>query len=157
MPKSNIEFEIEFGETDAAGVVFYPNYFRWFDRATHHLLATLGWPQNVLLDDFHLSQPVIDCGCTFTKPLRYGDIVRIETSIVNVGETTFKVEQHIFHDNELVGSGFETRVWVKTNEAGSDGRLKVVPIPDVIAEKFKEKPGHTVPGKPSLAELVGLD
>lgn len=157
MPTSNIEFEIEFGESDVAGIVFYPNYFRWFDRATHHFLETIGWPHPVLLEDFHYAQPVIDCGCTFIRPLCYGDTVRIETSIKEVGETTFKAEHHVFHNKELVGSGFETRVWVKTNEAGNDGHLKVVPIPAVIAEKFKEKPGRETLEQSFLVQLIGRD
>ena len=27
-------FKIRFGDTDAAGIVFYPNYYRWMDEAT---------------------------------------------------------------------------------------------------------------------------
>jgi acyl-CoA thioesterase FadM len=33
-----IVLPVEWGDTDAAGIVFYPNYYRWFDRAAHALL-----------------------------------------------------------------------------------------------------------------------
>lgn len=139
MPKSTIEVEIEFGETDAAGIVFYPNYFRWFDHGTHHLLGTIGLPHTELLEKFRYAQPVIDCGCIFTRPLRYGDKVQIETIISEVNETTFKLNQLVFRNYELVGSGYETRTWVKIDETGPDGRLKVIPIPPDMAEKLKGK------------------
>ena len=37
------QVEIEFGDCDPAGIVYYPNYFRMFDAATAHLFeAALG-------------------------------------------------------------------------------------------------------------------
>jgi acyl-CoA thioesterase FadM len=42
-PLHSIEIQISFGHCDAAGIVFYPNYFRWFDRCFHtFLLDRLG-------------------------------------------------------------------------------------------------------------------
>jgi hypothetical protein len=31
---------MRFGETDAAGIVFYPSYFGWFDAGMHELLRS---------------------------------------------------------------------------------------------------------------------
>ena len=45
---------VQWGETDAAGIVFYPNYFRWFDQATHELLAQLGYPVTRMIEDGHI-------------------------------------------------------------------------------------------------------
>ena len=34
---------IEWGDCDAAGIVFYPRYFAMFDASTHHLFEAAGW------------------------------------------------------------------------------------------------------------------
>jgi acyl-CoA thioester hydrolase len=157
MPKNSIEFEIEFGETDTAGRVFYPNYFRWFDRGTHLLLGTIGCPHTELLEKFHYAQPVIDCGCKVIRPLYYGDKVRLETSVSEVNESTFKVEHLVFRNNELAGTGFELRVWVKTAEGGSDGRLKVISIPTGIVEKLKGEAEDESELENLLVGVIALD
>ncbi|NWJ98291.1 MAG: acyl-CoA thioesterase [Chloroflexi bacterium] len=133
---------VELGETDAAGVVFYPNYFRWFDRATHNFLGAIGLPQRELLEEFQLTQPIIDCGCKFVGPLHYDDKVRIETKITDLNDCMFRLDHVVYREDVLVGSGFEVRIWVKTDERGADGKLLAVTIPPVIAERLKGKWGQ---------------
>ena len=33
-------FKVRWGDTDAAGIVFYPNFYKWMDEATHEFLAS---------------------------------------------------------------------------------------------------------------------
>ena len=41
MRSNEIQMTVEFGNTDAAGIVFYPNYFMWFDKGTHWLFKSM--------------------------------------------------------------------------------------------------------------------
>jgi len=52
MRSSIYRLSVEFGDCDPANIVFYPNFYRWFDAATHHLLndADLGWQHLVRRD-----------------------------------------------------------------------------------------------------------
>jgi acyl-CoA thioester hydrolase len=145
-----IEFPVEFGETDTAGIVFYPNYFRWFDRATHTLLNITGLTHRELLEKYHYAQPVIECGCQFVRPLRYNDPVKIESRLVEVREHLFRVEHVVYSRDCLVGSGYEVRAWIKTDETDEQGRLKVISIPPDMAEKLR---GEAI----SEGELVPLN
>lgn len=36
------DFDITFGDCDPAGIVFYPNAFRWMDAGFHTLLRPVG-------------------------------------------------------------------------------------------------------------------
>ena len=134
MAKNITEFNIEWGETDAAGIVFYPNYFRWFDRATHTLFKSIGLPISELTTKYGYAHPIVDSGCRFFSPLRYDDQVRLETTVVEVRERTFKLEHQVFKQDQLVGSGYEVRAWVK-NEG--EGKIKAIPIPPDMSEKLK--------------------
>ena len=47
------DVEIEFGDCDPAGIVYYPNYFRMFDASTAHLFeAALGMKKIVWIRRF---------------------------------------------------------------------------------------------------------
>lgn len=133
MARNITEFRIEWGETDAAAIVFYPNYFRWFDRATHALFRSIGLPIAELNAQYGFAQPLLEVGCRFFSPLRYDDEVRLESSVIEVRERTFRVEHKLFKDKIVVGEGFELRAWIKIDEAG---KLKAVLIPPEIVQKL---------------------
>jgi len=117
-------YRVPFGDTDAAGIVFYPNYFRWFDRATHELFRSLG--QELLRWGATGQGPVIvETACSPMAPLRYDDLVQLETGVAGVRDKSFRIEHRILRDRQLTATGYEVRVWAKlTGEA-----LDSVPIP----------------------------
>ncbi|MFB4162434.1 acyl-CoA thioesterase [Alteribacillus sp. JSM 102045] len=49
MRKSELQVRVNFGETDGFGIVYYPNYFRWFDNATYHFFREMDVPLHELL------------------------------------------------------------------------------------------------------------
>jgi acyl-CoA thioester hydrolase len=134
MAEFNSEFRVEFGETDMAGIVFYPNYFRWFDRATHDFLRSIGLAFEEMVK-LGLATPLIEVGCRFMAALHYNETLRLESRVVEVRERGFRLEHNLYRGEELVGKGFEVRGWCEIN--GSEGKLKAVPIPQEVAEKLK--------------------
>lgn len=36
--------DVQFGDCDPAGIVFFPNYSRWMDAASHHFFTACGLP-----------------------------------------------------------------------------------------------------------------
>ena len=136
MAKNTLEFTVEWGETDAAGIVFYPNYFRWFDRATHALFKSIGLPISELGSQYGFAHPIVDSGCRFFSPLRYDDLVRLETTVTEVRERTFRLQHELFKGETSVGSGYEVRAWVKNETEGGRGTIKAVSIPPEMAQKL---------------------
>jgi YbgC/YbaW family acyl-CoA thioester hydrolase len=65
------------GDTDAAGFVYYPRLISWMDEACHDFYATLGFSEADLLkpelDQFLAGE--IDC--RFLSPLTYGDTIAV--------------------------------------------------------------------------------
>ena len=91
------EVEIEFGDCDPAGIVFYPNYFRFFDAATAGLLfEALGIRKSGWLARFDVvGIPMVDTGARFLRPSRFGDVVRIETTVTTIGRSSFEVAHRL--------------------------------------------------------------
>ena len=131
------EFKVELGETDSVGLVYYPNYFRWFDRATRDCLRVTGLSPKEMLGKFHFEQPVVDCGCNFYAPLRYDDPVRIETVVTEVEHKTFRLEHNVYSEGNLVASGYEVRTWIEIDNPLEEGKLNSVDIPRFFAEILK--------------------
>ncbi len=132
------EFKVELGDTDSAGLVYYPNYFRWFDRAARACLRVTGLTPREMLGKFHFEQPVVDCGCKFFAPLRYDDPVRIETDVTVVEHKTFRLEHRVYSEGNLVASAHEVRAWVEIDNPFEEGKLNSVDIPRFFAEILQE-------------------
>ena len=61
------------------GVVYYANYFVWFEVARADLLRTLGWTYREM-EDSGVFLPVIEAQCDYRRPARYDDEVEIRTT-----------------------------------------------------------------------------
>ena len=46
---SRRDVEISWGDCDPADIVYFPNYFRWFDASTAHHFATAALPKPELI------------------------------------------------------------------------------------------------------------
>jgi len=109
MSRNVIEYHVQWGDTDAASIVFYPNYFRWFDHAALEFLRSLGWPLERLKTELQAVVPIIEAGCRFQQPLRYHNLLTIETKATDVRTRTFRLEHHVSRGEEVIGLGYEVR------------------------------------------------
>ena len=50
------EVFIHWGDTDPAKIVFYPNYYKWFDESTLHLFESVGFGWNAMMEKFPTSR-----------------------------------------------------------------------------------------------------
>jgi acyl-CoA thioester hydrolase len=70
---------VRYAETDKMGVVYYANYFVWFEVARTDLLRTLGWSYREM-EQAGVSLPVIEAHCEYLRPARYDDELEIRTT-----------------------------------------------------------------------------
>jgi acyl-CoA thioester hydrolase len=61
------------------GVVYYANYFVWFEVARADLLRTLGWTYREM-EETGVLLPVIEAHCDYRRPARYDDEVEVRTA-----------------------------------------------------------------------------
>jgi YbgC/YbaW family acyl-CoA thioester hydrolase len=117
---------VRFGETDAAGIVFYPTFFNWFDSGTHGLLRTGDAPNRDERGAPKFPLPVVECGATFLAPLQFDEEIEIVSTVAAMGESSLRVEHEV---RTLAGKtcvrGFEQRVFVSFQ----NGRPAKAPIP----------------------------
>src|SRR5829696_10113048 len=127
---------IEWGDCDPAGIVFYPRYFAMFDHSTVLLIErALGMSKHRMYETYDFGgYPSVAARARFLIPTRYGDDVIIDTSITEVGRSSFSLAHRLTKDGALAVEGFETRAWVVRDRRGG---LRAVPMPEDVVEHFK--------------------
>jgi acyl-CoA thioester hydrolase len=80
------QVRVRFGDTDPYGIVYFVSYFRYCHRAIEEFLRSLGLPpeetfRNVT-EGFGL--PIVEAHGKFLRPTRYGDLLEIETRILEL-------------------------------------------------------------------------
>ena len=126
---------IEWGDCDPAGIIFYPRYYEIFDASTAALFErALGMTKFKSLSHYNFAgYPLVKTRAQFRKPTRYGDDVKVDTTI-KFKTSSFEVEHKIFLGNEVAAEGYETRVWV-VRDSADPGRIKSAPIPREVIER----------------------
>ncbi|WP_226527230.1 acyl-CoA thioesterase [Metabacillus niabensis] len=135
MRKSEYQFSVTWGDTDAAGIVFYPNFYKWMDTATHHLFSRIGYPTSELFTVKKIGLPLIKTTCDFKQPLFFEDNVTIHSEIKEIHSKVFLVE-HTFHKgHDIIAIGTELRAWGDL----SDKKPKAVVIPNEVRQLLEHE------------------
>ena len=129
-PASISVIRVRYAETDKMGVVYYANYFVWFEVARADLLRSLGWSYREM-EHAGVALPVIEAHCDYHRPARYDDEMEVRTkgrmlSPVRL-EFTYEV---VRQDDQMVAASGRT-VHAALDLAGKPCRL-----PDRIRQLF---------------------
>ena len=101
--------KVHWSDTDAAGIVWFPNYFGWFEDAEEELYAVvLGRHRQTLLDEFDFAMPRVEASAKYKAPVRAGQLVRIgiAATIENPRRLRYDFEMRIDADDTLIADGF---------------------------------------------------
>ena len=129
--------QVRWGDVDAAGIVFYPRFYEWYDYGCEALFAGLGLPWPELFPRHGIvGVPIVESGSRFVSPARYGDTLTIRSSVAWVKDRTFRMEHEIAVGDRPCASGFEVRAWVKRPAAPGE-RLEAAPIPGDVAARLR--------------------
>jgi 4-hydroxybenzoyl-CoA thioesterase len=102
---------VEFGHCDPSGIVYNPNYFIWFDFSVHALLARGGLSLKSMIAEFGIDGiPVVEYRAKFLAPVRWGDELLIETSVVKLNRCAVDIQHRVFNAGVLAVECTETRV-----------------------------------------------
>ncbi|RST80047.1 acyl-CoA thioesterase [Aquibium carbonis] len=116
---------VSFGDCDPAGIVHYPNHFRWFDATFHALLRRWGGGHNAICAELgSIGLGLIDVGGTFRSPAVNGDRLDLVARIVEWNARTFRLAYKGMIGERLVVEGFELRgVFIREGERLRGGEV----------------------------------
>ena len=129
-----IELPVRFGEIDPARVVYYPRFFHYFHQAFESWFGdALGVPYPQVLTEHNIGFPSVRVETEFKKPLRYGDTVRIEIELADVGRKSITLNYKAIR---LPDGVLAARATIKTAAIRND-TFESMTIPDDWRERFE--------------------
>ncbi len=87
---------VYYEDTDAQGVVYYANYFRFTERARTEWLRSLGVDQERLLSESRRMFVVVNATAEFIAPARFNDELTVTASLARLSRAAFDIEQSIY-------------------------------------------------------------
>jgi 4-hydroxybenzoyl-CoA thioesterase len=133
--KFSAEFSVRFGEIDQARVVYYPRFFHYFHQTFEEwFVRALGvsYPDLVLKEN--IGFPSVRVESEFLKPLRYGDHIRVDLELLDIGRSSITVGYTIIR---LTDGTTSARATVK-NVAINNDSFAPVPISDEWRRRFEK-------------------
>ena len=96
-----------YGDTDAMGVVYHSNYFRWFEIGRSELLREIGFPYSEI-EKIPILMPVANAYCEYKSPARYDDELEIVSYFTQLGFASLTLNYEITRKatGELLVTGY---------------------------------------------------
>ena len=117
----DIELEVRYFETDGQGVVHHANYLPYFELARVKFLSAAGY-EYADLERQGLFLVVHSIACRYHLPARFGDTLRIVTTVERATLARIDHSYQVFRDKELLVDANSTIACVN-----SDGVVQRIP------------------------------
>ena len=124
---------VEFGDCDPAGIVWFPNFFRWIDAASRNFFTQCGVPrwEETTRTLGVIGTPLVDTRSRFLKTASYGDTLAVHVAVKEWRDKSFVQTYRITRDDALIMECEEVRIFAARREDGKNS-IRAVPIPPSI-------------------------
>jgi len=134
-PIHRAEYRVLYGDTDAAAMVYYGNFLRYFELGRTEYMRDLVQISYREIEKQGLVLPVIESYVRYKAPAHYDDLLIIETSINELKNVSCRFSYRIYRKEDdgtrtLLVKGFTVNASVDRN-----GRLTKFPVN--LLEKIK--------------------
>jgi 4-hydroxybenzoyl-CoA thioesterase len=130
--------QVQFGDCDPAGIVFFPNFSKWMDAASLHFFMECGIPpwRELVKTTGIIGTPLVEINTRFLRPATYGETICIDTCIVEWNRKTIK-QQHTVRRADPTGDtvlciGTETRAFCVLKDPLDAASIKAIEVPAFI-------------------------
>ena len=96
------KIKVYYEDTDAGGVVYHANYLKFFERARSEALSEVGLSNLIIKKDYGLIIVVKSCNIDFNKSAYLEDQLNVNSFITSFSKTSFKMNQSIFRDTDVI-------------------------------------------------------
>lgn len=131
--KHTIEERVLWGDVDAARIIFYGSYIRFFEIAETELFRTVGMSYGKVFDDLDIWLPRVHLECDFKRAAQLDDLLEVSVSVGKIGTTSLRLDFEVRRktdDGQLEDGLIATAHFVLV--ATSRDGLKPVPVPEAL-------------------------
>lgn len=136
---------VEFNETDAAGVVYFANYFRYCEAAEAAFLRSLSLALHHR--DGRYFWPRADVRCKYIRPIFFDDEIEVHLLVARKLEKSLEYLFRIYvcSGSEQLLAAEASLAAVCANKDGPLQKLRARPLPPEVDEAIEEAPRESIP------------
>lgn len=101
----SIPLRVYIEDTDAGGIVYYPNYLKFMERSRTEFLRTFGYDKSAILED-GLLLVVHAAQIEYRRSARLDDLLQISTEITKLARSYIEFKQCVMREQELLCEGY---------------------------------------------------
>jgi YbgC/YbaW family acyl-CoA thioester hydrolase len=130
--KYSIEERVRWGDVDAARIIFYGAYIRFFEFAETELFRAVGLPYGVMFDELDIWLPRAHLECDFRRAAQLDDLLEVSVYVGRVGSKSLRLNFEVRRNgtDELVAEAHFVLVAVRRNTFES------VPVPEELKRRL---------------------
>lgn len=125
-------FNVSFGDCDPAGIVYYPNMFRWVDATYHDFLRQFGGHKAICADLGAVGTGLMDVQAGFRSPLADGDDLEVKLIALDWARKSLTLRYHGMVGDRLAYEAVETRGMFIPREGGGIRAGEMAPLRALI-------------------------
>ena len=131
-----MKIRVYYEDTDAGGIVYYANYFKFTERGRTELLRDLGVSQSEMLKKYDIKFIVHSVSMKYINPAFLDDQLTVETKINNLKKASVDFNQNIY---KVLNNKKIDIVKSKCRIVCINSNQKINAIPDLILKNFSEE------------------
>jgi acyl-CoA thioester hydrolase len=127
-----IEERVRWGDVDAARIIFYGAYIRFFEIAETELFRAVGLPYSVIFDEIDLWLPRVHLECDFHRVAHLDDLLEVSVYVGRIGNKSMRLNFEVRRKGEvdLVATAHFVLAVVRKDNFES------VPVPDLLRQRL---------------------
>ena len=131
--KFTIEERVRWGDVDAARIIFYGSYIRFFEIGETELFRVVGLPYGKIFDELNIWLPRVHLECDFHRAAQLDDLLEVSVYVGKIGRTSLRVNFEVRRkgkDGKLEEGLIATAHFVLVSTRRDD--LQPIPVPEEL-------------------------
>lgn len=123
---------MRWGDVDAASIIFYGAYIRFFEFAETELFRSVGLPYSVMFDELDVWLPRAHLECDFRRAAQLDDLLEVAVFVGRVGTKSLRLNFEVRRKGEdsLVAEAHFVLVAVRRDT------FETVPLPEELKRRL---------------------
>ncbi len=136
--KFTIEERVLWGDVDAARIIFYGSYIRFFEIAETELFRAVGMSYGKVFDQLDIWLPRVHLECDFRRVAQLDDLLEVSVYVGNIGKTSLRLDFEVRRkqpddtvEEGLIATAHFVLVAVRRDT------LDPIPVPEELRRAFE--------------------
>ena len=130
--KYTIEERVRWGDVDAASIIFYGAYIRFFEFAETELFRSVGLPYGVMFDELDIWLPRVHLECDFHHAAQLDDLLEVSVYVGRFGNKSMRLDFEVRRKGAdlIIADAHFVLAAVRRDS------FETVPIPDELRKRL---------------------